>query len=348
MSEKEIAKAQLIELLKTAKSEGAAKAAISIMFPRVKDLLQEDMIETGETSEAASGRRIGNGDFARQYFLLTPKTVVWSKSQAKELMDGDPAVAFSVFESRMNSVSAEDKPKLRRVILELLEERMRSDADTRLGWFLELMNNAALLFGDESWKSAGLFAPSTEDQVRIMLRQVLAALSQTERVELLRATVNRASDVSLLCELMRSVTGDTEPEGTDYKPDTLGDATEELRNLLLARVLSLAADGGLLQQIRPAYILWYWWGCGEGEQVRSYTEQLLSTGAGVRTLMEISISYVRSSEGNYERVNRQTWKKLVDLSQLEEHARTWSEAEKPDDRRLARRFLEAMRRDERM
>ena len=54
MSEREIAKAQLLDLLKTAKSEEAAKSAISILFPRAKELLQAEILDTSENDNATS------------------------------------------------------------------------------------------------------------------------------------------------------------------------------------------------------------------------------------------------------------------------------------------------------
>ncbi len=348
MAEREIAKAQLLDLLKVAKSEDAAKSALSILFPRAKKLLQAEMLETGENDNAASGRRIRNADFARLYFLLTPKTVVWSKSQAKELMEGDPEIAFSVFESRIHAVSADEKPKLRRVILELLEDTIRNRADTRKQWLLALLNNASLLLGDEGWKSSGLFESSSEDLIKLMLMQVFLALSQTDRVELLKEAIEHAMDVSLLCVLVRSITGDIEPNGASFKPDSLGGATQEVRDLLLDRVRHLAADGGLPTQIRPGHILWYWWGCGYADQVQAYTERLMATNEGILLLLEIPISYVRSTEGNYERVDRNTWERIIDLRQLEGHARLLVTSNDEEGSRLALRFLDALRRDEGM
>ncbi|MBB3461338.1 hypothetical protein [Rhizobium sp. BK377] len=345
MSEREIAKARLVDLLKAAKNEDAAKSAISILFPRGKELLQAELLDTGENDNATSVRRIRNKDFARLYFLLTPKTVVWSKSQAEELMAGDPEIAFSVFEARIYAVSIDERPKLRRVILELLEDTMRNKPDTRQKWLMALLDNASLLLSDEGWKSHRLFEHSSEDLVRIMLRQVLVELSQTDRVELLREVVKHVTDVSLLCELVRSITGDVEPAGTSFKPDSLGNATQELRDLLLDRVRGLAANGALHSQIRPDYILWYWWGCGYADQVKAYTDQLMATNEGLRLLLEIPISYVRSTEGNYERVDRDAWERIIDFRQLEERAQLLAKSEDEEGSRLARRFLDALTHD---
>ncbi|MDX0072477.1 hypothetical protein [Sinorhizobium meliloti] len=346
MSEREIAKPQLLELLKVAKSEDAARAAIAMLFPRARKLLDAELLDTGERDGATSGRRIRNADFARLYFLLTPKTVVWSKSQAQELMEGDPQVAFSVFESRINAVPADEKPKLRRLILELLDDKLRNSPDTRHPWLIAFLNNASALISDEDWQTTGLFESSNEDLIRMMLRKVLMASSQTERVELLKGAIDQAADISLLSELMRSISGEVEFGRTSSKPDALGGATQEVRDMLLARIQRLVADGGLLTQIRPANILWYWWACGYGEQVRAYTEHLMATDEGIRLLLKIPVSYVRSTEGNYERVNQAVWEMIVDLRHLEERARIWAETKGEDDARIARRFLDALRRDD--
>ena len=345
MSNPELVKAQLIELLQAAKSPEAAKAAIATLFPSAKELLKEDFIDTGETDKAVSMRRLRNREFARQYFLLTPKTVVWSKSQAQELMKGDPQLAFSVFRSRIEAASVEDKPKLRRIILELLQKALTDEAASRSNWLKSLLDNAEVLFAHGERRQLGLFEPSDEDQVRIMLRQVLSSLDQPDRVALLRDAISEASDISLLCDLMRSISGDTERGGVEYKPDSLGEATTDLRSLLLDRIRKLADDGGLVRQIRPSNLLWFWWGSGEGEQVKAYTERLLDDEEGVRMLLEIPINLVRSSAGNYERVHRSAWEKIVDLQKLETLARAWVDAAEPRQSRLAERFLDALKRD---
>ncbi|RMC70405.1 hypothetical protein EBB04_03195 [Sinorhizobium meliloti] len=72
----------------------------------------------------------------------------------------------------------------------------------------------------------------------------------------------------------------------------------------------------------------------------------MATDEGIRLLLAIPISYVRSTEGNYERVNRSSWEKIVDLRQLEERAQRWAASKDDDDASVARRFLNALRRDE--
>ncbi|CDX17023.1 hypothetical protein MPLDJ20_110082 [Mesorhizobium plurifarium] len=116
--------------------------------------------------------------------------------------------------------------------------------------------------------------------------------------------------------------------------------------MLLGRVRGLAADGGLFSQIRPGYVLWYWWGCGYADEVQAYTKRLMATNEGIRLLLEIPISYIRSTEGNYESVNRTNWERIIDLKLLEERAQLVATSDDEVGARVAERFLEALKRDE--
>ncbi|WP_105433018.1 hypothetical protein [Neorhizobium sp. T6_25] len=340
MSGRETAKAELLTLLEKTKNKEAALAAISFLFPRSRDLLGDQAVETVTGSDGV-GRRIAKADFAPMYFRLTPDKSLWSKSQVEELKEGDPNTTFQVFQSRLNAVGDEQRPKLRRLILEILEDILQSQDDMS-AWFLAVFNNAIVLVGDEDWKNAALFDASNEDFVRILLRQALNRCKQDDRVALLRKSIAEADDISLLCELMRSVSGDNIPEGTDYKEDVLGETTQELRSELLNRVRKMAADGVLHSQVRPADILWYWWGTGNGDEVLEYTKQLATVSEGLRVLMAIPISYVRSTAGNYEKVDVRAWSKIVDLDELEKRAMILSMSESADDQPIAHRFLTAL------
>lgn len=340
-------KVELEALLKAAKNEEAAKAALALMFPRVTDLIQYSMGAFSDPDATAGERRIQDADHAPLYFRLTPKTVVWSKSQAEELMRGDPHEAFSAFESRINLATSGDKARLRRAILHFLEQAFRDRPGDRASWLIAMSNNASFLLDRGDWQTARIFEPSVDDHVRIMLRQMLVALEQPDRVDLMSSVIEHAKDVSLLCELMRSLTGDSESIGADFKSEILGDATKEVRNLLLSRVRTLAESGDLPKQARPGDLLWYWWGCGLGDQVRDYTAQAMATDEGLRMLLDIPGSYVRSTEGNYERVDQASWGKIVDLRKLEHFAQSWKTSDNLKDAELSSRFLAALQRDNR-
>ncbi|MBY5655694.1 hypothetical protein HFO32_25945 [Rhizobium leguminosarum] len=344
MSAREIAKQQLLSLLGHAKNQDAAKAALSLMFPTSKEMLGTGLLDTADKD---GSRRIGQRDFARIYFRLTPDTSIWSKTQARSLIDAEPTDAFQIFASKLDTATRDEKPKLRRLLLELLEEAMSRKEGGRSKWFIALLNNASLLLNDEGWQTAALFDLSIEDLIRTMLRQVLMASTQDERVELIKEAIANASDISLLCELMRSVSGDTEAEGMTYTPDSLGEATQMLRDILLDRVRQMAEEGVLHDQAQPGDILWYWWGTGHGEEVREYTKRTMMKEVGLRFLLQVPISYVRSTAGNYEKIDRQSWNKILDIEELRSRAlELHSSSSSEMDRNIADRFLEALERND--
>lgn len=344
MSDQSIAKEYLSIALEKAKNKDAARAAIAMLFPQSKEFLGAEHIDTGETSGETQSRKIRTADHSRLYFRLTPSADVWSKAEIRELMQADPKTAFDAFVSRLDASPVGEKPKIRRLFLELLEEALKN-AEDRQRWLIAITDNATALLGKESWKSAALFGNSNEDLIRIMLSQFLNSLPVDARVEVLEQAINEAQDISLLCEIMRSVTGDNEPSGTEYRPEGLGKETSRLRKALLARVQQLAADGSLHLQAQPRDVLWYWWGTGNGEEVRTYTSQLMTSDAGVSFLLDLPISTVFSSAGNYQKVDRKSWSKIVDLSELEKLASTLSSSGDGDEKGKADRFLQAMSRD---
>ena len=68
--------------------------------------------------------------------------------------------------------------------------------------------------------------------------------------------------------------------------------------------------------------------------------------AALRKLLDVCISHVVSSAGDYERVSR-SFEKLVDLKDLEARARELVQAEPSEENKVAvSRFLEALKNGE--
>jgi len=106
----------------------------------------------------------------------------------------------------------------------------------------------------------------------------------------LKHAITTADDISLLCELMRYVTGDIVPDAAPCKTDNLGEETAEVREMLLERIRSMAAAGVIHKQIQPRDIFWFWWGTGNGAEVRNCTAALMKIDEGLRVLLRLPIS----------------------------------------------------------
>ncbi|MCD1264574.1 hypothetical protein B5M44_10595 [Shinella sumterensis] len=344
MSLGDLAKKQLLALLKDAKNEDAARAALSIMFPQAKGLLGTEMLDTLQRHNERNSRRIEKADFAKNYFRLTPDTALSSTAEFEADIFSDPADVFRDYELRLMAAAEKDRPPIRRSLIELVGEALRDSNTDREAWFVALMDYAHILLSNEGWQAAALFDSSMEDSIRAMVTQALTDLSEDERVSLMKSAIDKASDISLLSELMRHLAGDVTSEGAPEKSHALGVATSDLRKRLLDRVRSLAAEGTLLDQAQPRDILWFWWGTGNGEEVLTFTKQAIETPEGLRALLIAPLSPVRSTAGNYEKVSRQSWNKIVDIRALEEKA-LYLSMQGDVDGAIAQRFLNALQKD---
>jgi hypothetical protein len=121
-----------------------------------------------------------------------------------------------------------------------------------------------------------------------------------------------------------------------------GEEESSIRNLLLDRVRVAAETGEIWSQAKPDRLLWFWSGSDEASEVKVFADKAMTSSVGLRKLLEITISKVSSSAGDYERV-ASAWEKIVDLNALCKHAAELIEAANNDhDVSLARRFLDAL------
>lgn len=93
-------------------------------------------------------------------------------------------------------------------------------------------------------------------------------------------------------------------------------------------------------------MLWFWWGSGFGADVLEHTRSAMDVHNNLLSLLEIPISLVKSSAGNYERIDRKSWSKIVDLNELERRAKALVENPVSPAHPIADRFLHALARDQ--
>lgn len=335
---------QIVQIVKNARSPDAATAALSILFPRAKEVLGTEVLDTIESSQGRYARRISERDFSRQYFRLTPDAADLGKSQINAMFGSGAAEAFTEFSIRLDAAPEAERPRLQRLLLEMLEGKLTELGGEIRDWFIGIFNNAHTLLREDGWNKGDLFGSSPTDVLRAMLSKAMTNLDQRERVDLLKQAIHDATDISLVCELVRAVTGDTEPQGAEFKQASLGDGTDEVRTLLLERIRRMSADGSLLEQAKLRDILWFWWGTGNGDEVLEFTGRMLDSTAGIERLLEMPITYVMSSAGNYEKVDHKAWNKIVDLQRLHAHAVTRQTSSSAPQRGIAERFLQAYER----
>ncbi len=346
MARREEIKTEVDTLLRDAKDRRAVTEALTFLFPKLGNILDVPATQYADPPGRSPRQRISNAEFARTYFSLTPDETVWGKSQADAMFVGAPQEAFDSFRARLARTPPRDRAKLRRVFIDLLSAITRQ-TDRPLDWFMALVENARSLLELVPDTNLGLFDLEIDSQITFLLTDILKPLDETARDKIISHAIANAADISFLCDVFRSFIGDVEPDGAKgQSKDAFGKNTDTLRDLLVGKVVDTASSGRLYAQVRPQDILWFWWGSGHGKDARRHTAEALDDPATLRSLLKMSIGTVRSSTGNYERVNRRSWSKIVDLKELHRRALEISTDPGDPNYETSRRFLTAYDRDD--
>jgi hypothetical protein len=164
------------------------------------------------------------------------------------------------------------------------------------------------------------------------------------QINVLKSAIATASDLTILTDIIRGIIGDINPDGAKASRNNFNFGEEEtiIRNLLLDRVRVAARTGDIWNQANPGHLLWFWLGSNEANEVKTFTDNAMTSSVGLKNLLEIMISTVRSTAGDYEHIQR-SWEKIVDLNALRKYAAELVKTANSDDEvSLARRFLSAL------
>lgn len=334
-------KKDIEDLIRDAKNKQAALEALTFLFPKIGTVMNSSRRYYANSSDRAPPRQISNAQYARTYFNLTPDDTSWGKTQADALAHGGPEAAFEAFHTRAARIHPRERTKFRRVFLDLLSSITRQ-IEQPADWFMSLLLNAQMLLEFDTDTKASLFDLEINSQVTYLLIDILTPLDGDERADILSRAISHSTDVSLVCDVFRTLVGDAEQDGAKGQSrEAFGDRTAALRDMLVRRVVEIAETLALYKQIRPQDILWFWWGSGDRSELRNHTLIALEDGFALRTFLNITVSTVYSSAGNYERVDRKSWSKIVDLELLECKAIEIIRTGRTEDIALARRFLTA-------
>jgi hypothetical protein len=279
---------------------------------------------------------------------LNPDPISWGRSEFERLIAQGPETAFSALESRIRASPPAHQATLRRLFLELLDAAFSTTVELTQAWLDHLIAESPKLLLEKDSTAKFLFAFDNEDRLRWLVTNALDKLDVSQRVVLLKNAIRRASDLTVLADVVRGIVGDKNPEGAGDRSvkSNLGNEAETIRVLLLGRIKSLVPRGKIWRQARPAQLLWFWWGSDLQAEVQAFTKSAMKTKTGFLGLLEAPISVVNSSKGRFERVSRGTWTKIVDVDALISKAKQLVKvATNQHEREIATRFLDAVARD---
>lgn len=330
--------------LETAQNKEAAKNTLALLFPKMERIARTYAGIQSNDSERRRNRRLSISDFSKNYFNLTPQSGSWGKSEFEIAIKSDPADAFEALQRRLAFATLDEQSDLRRIFLELLDAEFSSRKDLSKEWLLEFIKQSQTLIASKDEETKFLFSVDNADRLRWLILHGLERLSKDHAVDCLKSAIALADDITILCDLIRTILGDVRKEGsqTERSKLNLGDDALEIRSTLLDRVRKIAESNAMWDQIDPSVILWFWWGATTDDQVKEFTKHQMKSPLGLRKLLQVSVSRVRSTEKDYDRVSP-TWEKLVDLRALSESAVQLTQTGNDLDKEIAERFLDALK-----
>jgi hypothetical protein len=344
-SDDEALKRSAEKMLAGARFGVASRDLLALLFPKMSDALEAVLpLAREERGEEQRSHRISHKDYALSYFGLTADPLAWGRKELENLFNRAPDDAAKVIEQRIKSSPNRDQSRLRRQFLEALDGAFDDHRPFTSEWLRVLANLSPLLLETPDYTRSFLSHIDNTQRLRTALFAALRPLDSRIRGDIFYNAAQSASDLSLLCSLFRTIVGDTATDGISRRePEFFAPRTEEIRILLLTRVKEMARTLRFWKQVAPGDLLWFWWGCDDGEVMR-FTTLAMSQPDGLRALLTVPIQRVFSTEGDYNVVHLY-WDKIVDLSALASFARViLNSPEINPDRQVAESFLKAWER----
>lgn len=258
----------------------------------------------------------------------------------------NPKESFEYVNDRLNKTKAEFHARFRRQFLEALDGAFSSGRRLTQPWLDAIVESSRVFIDANDETSRALVSIDNVDRLRWIVIHGLQQLDDVTRVKMVLAAIEKAEDLTLLADILRTILGDVHPEGSKSTVEAagFGEESNQVRSSLLSRVRSLAESSSFWDQARPPDLIWFWWGCDKEAEVKEFTARSMQSSEGLRALLHACVNRVRSSSGDYDSVNRKTWSKVVDLEKLERigKAKLDSSTTSVEDRVAVQRFLSAL------
>jgi hypothetical protein len=333
------------EALEASRNRKACDNALALLFPRVRKLNDSIDIVLGSETRDRGSHRIWDTEYSSSYFALNPRPGTWGLSEIHDVIEAEaPDAAFTKIASKIGAAATGDRREMRRSFLDVLDNEFDPRKSNSPQWLLALLDAAPVFITRRYDDEGGDIFFRNADRLRRIVARALEPLQPTERAKLVLDWVSSVRDLTILCDVVRGVAGDKRAGGASGSSGLgFGSQTDEIRGALLERVRALAARGELWSQADPTDILWFWWGCDVGDEVRAFTDEAMRQPFGLRSLLELTVSRIASSSGDYDIVKREMWSKNVDIGNLENRAHgLLNDNPSTEDAEVAERFLKAL------
>jgi hypothetical protein len=182
---------------------------------------------------------------------------------------------------------------------------------------------------------SGLSARACSGRLSEAVVKNIERATSEERQILFESLIENLKDVSLLTALMRP------EEGGPRIRELFGDAATAIESRLIARIETLAATGGLWQQVMPQSVLWFWWAAQE-DKVYAFVKVSMKDKTVLPILLDMIVEPGSGESETGDSISVRRWSKIIDFQGLETQALQLAlTGTSREERRRARRFLDA-------
>lgn len=248
---------------------------------------------------------------------------------------GTPAEAMSAIADRFESLGADDQAWIREEVVRSVAELFARGAPSKPDWFEPLVANPVIHARANGADPPPDDGSTLDARLQRLVLDALDAMAPEERGRRLGIIAHSATDISLLCA---SITALEQERDGGY----LGEASPDVRKVLLERIGALAATSAFWALRFPAALLWFWFAHGEEQRVYLFTSRAMEDPFGLAALLTIPLERVKTGDEQQDIVAVRRWSRIIDFQALEARAVTLAmSAPSRTDRRRARRFLDA-------
>jgi len=136
-------------------------------------------------------------------------------------------------------------------------------------WFKALVDASPSFIATADETKQFVYRFDNADRLRWVLIHALEGLLPENRAQLMMAVIPQARDISILCDIFRTIARDLHEGGAknERQATSFGNLTDATREALLGRVRELAQTNQIWSQSQPSRLLWFWWGCSLENEV---------------------------------------------------------------------------------
>lgn len=330
----------------------AGRNALALLFPKIRSLVAGEASFFLEESrqEKIRQNRLSAEQSSRHYFDLSPKGVALGKSELDSLLNNpNPEESFQTVIEKAERLRGNERSRLRRLFLEALDGAFGPDRPFTERWFEALANASPYFIRSEDEEVRLLFHIDNSQRLRWVVISGIKTVPPDARRALFIHVIEGARDLSLLCSVFRGLAGDVRGDGAkgDRATDWFGNDVREIRTALVERVCALMQTREIFRQADLSAIMWFMWGADLGNEIREYNNAAINNLNELPSLLDMPVKLRRSSEGNYEYINKKSWSEIIDLDLLKKSAEDLLKGPRDAEiRRLAQRFMAALARGE--